>query len=79
MSKRRPDVQLTKDNFDQEFNNKNNDDGDDDVGVTNEPKIASDEVLKNRSIVKAKRRLASDNNVEGNGPSGIFSSFKCMS
>lgn len=66
MSKRRPDVQLTKDNYDQESG--------EEVEPSSEPQIASEEVLKNRPMMKAKRRLADDG-----ASSALFSGFKTFS
>lgn len=72
MAKRRPDIQLTKDNFDQE----DRDDGDA-PEYTGPMKVAAEEVLKTRTIVKAKRRVTGGGLGGGEDASnGLFSGLK---
>ncbi len=83
-AKRRPDIQLTKDNFDQA--DRGGDGGDDDAEEYTGPmKVAAEEVLKNRTMVKAKRRLAVGGIGGGGGggggedtANGLFSGLKSM-
>lgn len=63
--KRLADNQLNRDNYDDEI---------EDVQVVDRPRMADASVLKDRVLVKAKRRLATDTNNQSS--TNIFSGFK---
>lgn len=72
MSKRRSDIQLNRDNFDDDI---------EEVQVVGETKKPSVDVLKDRVFVKAKRRLPQESSTADNtsafvGFKGIFLQIK---
>lgn len=82
MAKRRPDMQLTKDNFDQQDDR---DAGETPVEYTGTLQVAAEDVLKGRTMVKAKRRLAAggvggSDGLDGGSANGgsLFSGLKSM-